>query len=189
MSDPDRIVKNRAAGYLWQDEALWNAPVSRYHSRYLGAIAATGGGMGSTVMDVAKWEAALCGEKILRRSTLELMWTPAKLNSGEFTRFGLGWWLQSISGERKIGVVTLTLIKVATQRLGATEVVKTPDGIAVVYSSKPRALGSPVLPGLPSPHLPMRAVRYPALRKRSATVTSLSPSGTPALPRIRQFPV
>lgn len=45
-----------------------------------------------------------------------------------------------LSGERTIGVATLTLIKVATQRLGATEVVKTPDGIAVVYSSKPRAL-------------------------------------------------
>lgn len=45
-----------------------------------------------------------------------------------------------ISGERKIGVVTLTLIKVATERLGATEVVKTPDGIAVVYSSKTRSL-------------------------------------------------
>jgi predicted transcriptional regulator of viral defense system len=45
-----------------------------------------------------------------------------------------------ISGERTIGAVTLTLIKVATQRLGATEIVKTPEGIAIVYSSKPRAL-------------------------------------------------
>ena len=45
-----------------------------------------------------------------------------------------------ISGERKIGRVSLTLIKVATERLGATEVVKTPDGISVVYASKPRAL-------------------------------------------------
>jgi CubicO group peptidase (beta-lactamase class C family) len=62
--DPDRIVKNRAAGYLWKDEVLWNAPVSRYHSRHLGAIAATGWGMGSTVMDVGRWEAALCDETI-----------------------------------------------------------------------------------------------------------------------------
>jgi predicted transcriptional regulator of viral defense system len=45
-----------------------------------------------------------------------------------------------LSGERKIGVATLTLIKVATERLGAIEVVKTPGGIAVVYSSKTRSL-------------------------------------------------
>ncbi len=45
-----------------------------------------------------------------------------------------------ISGERKIGVIALTLIKVADERLGATEVAKTPDGIDVVYSSRARAL-------------------------------------------------
>jgi D-alanyl-D-alanine carboxypeptidase len=99
--DPDRIVKNRAAGYLWKDETLWNGPVSRYHSRSLGAIAAGGGGMGSTVIDMAKWEAALCEEKLLRRSTLEQMWTPAKLRSGEQCRYGLGWWVQSIAGDRQ----------------------------------------------------------------------------------------
>lgn len=45
-----------------------------------------------------------------------------------------------ISGERKIGTVTLTLIKVGDERLGATEAVQTPDGIAVPYSSRSRAL-------------------------------------------------
>ena len=45
-----------------------------------------------------------------------------------------------ISGERNIGAVTLTLIKVADERLGAIEVVKTPNGIDVVYSSMPRSL-------------------------------------------------
>ena len=45
-----------------------------------------------------------------------------------------------ISGERQIGPVTLTLIKVADERLGATEVVTTPDGIDLVYSSRVRSL-------------------------------------------------
>jgi predicted transcriptional regulator of viral defense system len=45
-----------------------------------------------------------------------------------------------ISGERKIATVTLTLIKVGDERLGATDMVQTPDGIAVAYSSRPRAL-------------------------------------------------
>lgn len=45
-----------------------------------------------------------------------------------------------LSGERTIGPIALTLIKVSDERLGATEVTKTPDGIEVVYSSKIRSL-------------------------------------------------
>jgi predicted transcriptional regulator of viral defense system len=45
-----------------------------------------------------------------------------------------------ISGDRQIGAVALTLIKVADDRLGGVEIVRTPDGIDVVYASKPRAL-------------------------------------------------
>ena len=45
-----------------------------------------------------------------------------------------------ISGDRQIGAVALTLIKVADERLGGTEVVRTPDGIDVVYASKARSL-------------------------------------------------
>ena len=45
-----------------------------------------------------------------------------------------------ISGDRQIGAVALTFIEVADQRLGGVEVVRIPDGIDVVYASKPRAL-------------------------------------------------
>jgi len=45
-----------------------------------------------------------------------------------------------ISGERSIGAVRLTLIKVADGRLGGTEKVSTRDGLAVVYASRARAL-------------------------------------------------
>jgi predicted transcriptional regulator of viral defense system len=45
-----------------------------------------------------------------------------------------------ISGDRRIGSVALTLIKVADGRLGATEVARTPDGIEVVYASRARSL-------------------------------------------------
>ena len=46
-----------------------------------------------------------------------------------------------ISGDRQIGAVALTLIKVADERLGGTEIARTPDGIDVVYASKARSLG------------------------------------------------
>jgi predicted transcriptional regulator of viral defense system len=45
-----------------------------------------------------------------------------------------------ISGDRMIGAVNLTLIKVADERLGETEEQKTVDGETAVYSSRARTL-------------------------------------------------
>ena len=45
-----------------------------------------------------------------------------------------------LSCDRQIGTVSLTLIKVADERLGSTEKVKTPDGMTAVYSSRVRTL-------------------------------------------------
>ena len=45
-----------------------------------------------------------------------------------------------ISGDRQVGAVALTLIKVAADRLGGVEVVRAPEGVEVAYASKARAL-------------------------------------------------
>ena len=45
-----------------------------------------------------------------------------------------------ISGERTVGAVALTLIKVAAKRLGDTEQVRTAEGVTAVYSSRVRTL-------------------------------------------------
>jgi len=45
-----------------------------------------------------------------------------------------------ISGDRTVGSVELTLIKVADERLGGTETTQTTEGQAAVYSSRARAL-------------------------------------------------
>lgn len=45
-----------------------------------------------------------------------------------------------LSGERKIGAVELTLIKVATKRLGSTEDIQTASGVRLTYSSRSRTL-------------------------------------------------
>lgn len=45
-----------------------------------------------------------------------------------------------LSGERTIGAVALTLIKVADERLGSTEAVQTSEGLTAVYSSRARTL-------------------------------------------------
>jgi predicted transcriptional regulator of viral defense system len=45
-----------------------------------------------------------------------------------------------ISGDRQIGPVSLSLIEVADDRLGSTEMVRTPDGLDIVYATRARAL-------------------------------------------------
>lgn len=45
-----------------------------------------------------------------------------------------------ISGDRSVGQVQLTLIRVADNRLGGTETVTTPEEIELVYSSRARSL-------------------------------------------------
>jgi predicted transcriptional regulator of viral defense system len=45
-----------------------------------------------------------------------------------------------ITGQREIGSAAMTLIKLTDERLGETEVVKMPEGIDAVYSSRVRSL-------------------------------------------------
>jgi predicted transcriptional regulator of viral defense system len=45
-----------------------------------------------------------------------------------------------LSGDRAIGTVALTMIKVADSRLGGTETAETRDGVKVLYSSRTRTL-------------------------------------------------
>ncbi len=58
----------------------------------------------STVLDMAKWDAALYSEKLLKKSTLEQMWTNAKLNNGEIVPgYGLGFGLTPFLGRKRVG--------------------------------------------------------------------------------------
>ena len=91
------IITNRAAGYLWERDRLRNG-------RFLAPtiLAYAGGGLRSTVLDLAKWDAALCTEEILKRSSLNQMWTPAKLNDGSDASYGFGWGITNHHGHRLI---------------------------------------------------------------------------------------
>jgi CubicO group peptidase (beta-lactamase class C family) len=51
---------------------------------------------------MAKWDAALYGEKLLKQASLEQMWTPVKLNSGTTYPYGLGWRVDSLNGHRRV---------------------------------------------------------------------------------------
>ena len=87
------LVPNRANGYVWRNGKLQNASIY-FALRPSGAFL-------STVVDLAKWDAALNTEKILKQSTLDQMWTPVKLNSGATHPYGFGWELEPIAGHKQ----------------------------------------------------------------------------------------
>lgn len=95
---PGRSIENRASGYGWEGETLEKKPPIDPQ----GANAAMGG-LTSTIRDLAKWDAALYGETILKRSTLERMWSPTRLHSGCTVSYGLGWQLGEDWNRKRAG--------------------------------------------------------------------------------------
>jgi hypothetical protein len=57
-----------------------------------------------SILDLAKWDAALYTEKVLKKSSLDGMWTIAKAKKwpGEFRHYGFGWFIENIRGHRII---------------------------------------------------------------------------------------
>jgi CubicO group peptidase (beta-lactamase class C family) len=96
ISEAD-LVPNRAAGYRLVKGELKN---QNWVSPTLNTTA--DGALYLTVYDMAKWDAALYTEKLLRRSSLEQMWTPVKLNSGKTEGYGFGWGLGEVRGHHII---------------------------------------------------------------------------------------
>ena len=88
------IVPNRAAGYDWSNDKMQNA-VELIAVRPSGAFL-------SNVLDLAKWDAALYTDAILKQTTRELMWAPVKLNSGATHPYGLGWFLEPLGNHRRV---------------------------------------------------------------------------------------
>jgi CubicO group peptidase (beta-lactamase class C family) len=51
------------------------------------------GALVSTVVDLAKWDAALAGRKLLKPASYDAMWTPFTFNDGKKSGYGFGWQL------------------------------------------------------------------------------------------------
>jgi len=92
-TDMTTIVPNRAGGYFWDNGKMQNSSIY-FALRPSGAFL-------STVVDLAKWDAALYTEKILKKSALDQMWTAVKLNNGTTYPYGFGWSVDTVSGHRQ----------------------------------------------------------------------------------------
>jgi len=61
------------------------------------------GGLFSSISDLAKWVIALDNNTLLKHEFAEMMWTPAKLNDGKNSPFGVGWIVDQHNGEKATG--------------------------------------------------------------------------------------
>lgn len=95
--EPTAIITGRAAGYAWTGSSFKNRGALTENAYGAGSIVSTAG-------DMAKWDAALYGEKLLKRSSLNQMWTPAKAADGALAPFnyGFGWFVDTYHGRRVV---------------------------------------------------------------------------------------
>jgi CubicO group peptidase (beta-lactamase class C family) len=92
--DEADIIPNRAAGYRLAAGQLKNQMwVSPTFNR------TADGSLYLTVLDLVKWDAALSTERLLKRASLEQMWTPVRLNNGKTFPYGFGWFLVKVGGQ------------------------------------------------------------------------------------------
>jgi CubicO group peptidase (beta-lactamase class C family) len=98
ISETD-LVPNRAGGYVWNGEALqnqdWVAPSDN---------TTADGSLYFNVLDLAKWDAALYTNQLLKQSSRERMWTVYRLNDGKpnDAGYGFAWRIHTQNGHRII---------------------------------------------------------------------------------------
>jgi len=94
ISEED-IVPNRAAGYRLVSRELknqeWIAPLVN---------TTADGSLYLTILDMAKWDAALDTGKLLKKSSLDEMWKPFVLSSGKTSNYGFGWFTGKLHNRR-----------------------------------------------------------------------------------------
>src|SRR5262249_54449111 len=88
------IVPRRASGYTWTSDR-WENAENWVAVRPSGAFL-------STVLDMAKWDALLDSNTILKYPLRQQMWTPIKLNDGTTHPYGFGWFLDPWQGHKRV---------------------------------------------------------------------------------------
>ena len=90
MKTVSRSIVNRAYGYSARGPS-WARTDQSLTSAVLGD-----GGIYSSIDDLAKWDAALYDDRLLRPESLRLAFTPATTSDNQAIQYGFGW---RISGD------------------------------------------------------------------------------------------
>lgn len=94
--DPQFIIPQRAVGYEWNIDKLNGRDGNLTDLMGAGSIV-------STISDMTKWEAALRGEKFLKKESKTEIWKQFTFNNGRLSQYGLGWRISDIRGHKLIG--------------------------------------------------------------------------------------
>ena len=94
---PDSIISNRAHFYTRKDSVsvTVNAPWVDQSNKW------AGGGFISTTQDLARFGQAMLDAKVLKRSTIESLWTSQRTADGKPTGYGMGWSVNTDSAGRR----------------------------------------------------------------------------------------
>ena len=90
------IIPQRANGYdlvngAWKNTHMWQT---------VSTLSNAEGSLLMSVLDLAKWDGALNTEQILKRSSLETMYTPLPIDDGSAYPSGMGWFIAKANGHR-----------------------------------------------------------------------------------------
>jgi D-alanyl-D-alanine carboxypeptidase len=94
--DRRRVIPLRVPGYEMQGTRLVNITQPRSRIFLPGGAAS----LVSTVDDLARWDEALRGERVLSKASLDRMFTSYRLKDGTLTNYGYGWDLGAYAGHR-----------------------------------------------------------------------------------------
>ena len=96
--DESAVVDRRAALYEWRNDRLVNC-------RHLNASLLNNGdgGLLTTALDLARWDAALEPGRLLSRESLRDVWTPVSSRGTVLKHYGFGWFLNESKGHRVVG--------------------------------------------------------------------------------------
>mgnify|MGYP001613008947 FL=1 len=92
VGSTERVIQRRVPGYSKTTDGFLNAAYLSMTQPY------AAGSLISSVDDLALWDAALYGERLVKRSSLERAWTPYVLASGDTTGYGYGWMMTTVQG-------------------------------------------------------------------------------------------
>jgi CubicO group peptidase (beta-lactamase class C family) len=88
------LVNGRARGYVWRSNGYENA------QDFL-ALRPSGAFI-STAVDLARWDTALHGDRVLTKASREAMWMPTPLTGGATSGYGFGWQLSVFEGHQQV---------------------------------------------------------------------------------------
>jgi CubicO group peptidase (beta-lactamase class C family) len=94
LGSHDRIIPRRVKGYTVGREGVINSPIVSM------TMAFSSGGLLMSVDDLAAWDEALYGDRVLGGESRKAMWSAHMLESGQATEYGLGWMVTEFLGHK-----------------------------------------------------------------------------------------